>query len=128
MKKLRQKSAALAICMLAIIAAPIIAKKVFARDSLGSRQELNVLAPVLGTSTPVRAAAATFAVANGRRSVAVADFNGDGKQGLAIANYDSSTVCILLGDGAGGFNVTANLQTFSGTGSVAVGDFNGDGK
>jgi hypothetical protein len=33
-----------------------------------------------------------------------ADFNQDGKQDIAIANADSSTVSIRLGDGSGGFS------------------------
>ena len=37
-------------------------------------------------------------------SVAIGDFNGDGKQDLAVANVDSNTVSIRLGDGLGGFN------------------------
>ena len=37
-------------------------------------------------------------------SVAIGDFNGDGKQDLAVANYNSNTVSIRLGDGMGGFS------------------------
>src|SRR5262249_42489228 len=36
-------------------------------------------------------------------SVAVGDFNGDGKPDLALANFVSDNVTILLGDGSGGF-------------------------
>ena len=61
--------------------------------------------------------------------MAVGDFNGDGKLDLAVANYSSNTVGMLLGNGAGGF---AAATTFSSGGtnpvSLAVGDFNGDGK
>src|SRR5262249_39792183 len=64
-------------------------------------------------------------------SVAVRDFNGDGKLDLAVANYIfSNNVTILLGDGKGGFP-NANSSTVSAGSnphSVAVGDFNGDGK
>ena len=62
-------------------------------------------------------------------SVAVGDFNGDGKLDLAVANEFSYTVTILLGNGDGTFTPTADSPA---TGvypySVAVGDFNGDGK
>src|SRR6266700_561127 len=36
-------------------------------------------------------------------AVAVADFNGDGKLDLVVANLGSDNVTILLGDGRGGF-------------------------
>ena len=42
-------------------------------------------------------------------SVAVGDFNGDGKQDLAVANYGSNNVSILLGDGAGNFSAPTNF-------------------
>jgi len=62
-------------------------------------------------------------------SVAMGDFNGDGKPDLAIANGDG-TVTVLLGNGAGGFAAAAGSPFAAGSGpsSVAVGDFNGDGK
>jgi hypothetical protein len=63
-------------------------------------------------------------------SVAVGDFNLDGKPDLAAANYDSFNVTILLGNGTGGFTQAAGspVSTGSGSNSVAVGDFNVDGK
>ena len=42
-------------------------------------------------------------------SVAVGDFNGDGKQDLAVANCGSNNVSILLGDGAGSFSAATNF-------------------
>jgi hypothetical protein len=39
----------------------------------------------------------------GPLSVAVSDFNGDGKLDIVTANYFSPTVSVLLGDGHGGF-------------------------
>ncbi len=60
-------------------------------------------------------------------SVAVADFNGDGKADLAVANAGSKTITVLLGNGDGTF--AAPLTTAAGADPVfaAVGDFNGDG-
>ena len=69
-----------------------------------------------------------FAVGNAPRSVAVGDFNGDGKQDLAVANAISDNVSILLGDGTGNFSAPTNFAVGNGPLSVAVGDFNGDGK
>jgi hypothetical protein len=64
----------------------------------------------------------------GPLSVAVADFNGDGKPDLAVANFKSGTGSIRLGNGAGGFTAAPDVPVGGGPDSVAVGDFNGDGK
>jgi FG-GAP-like repeat/Abnormal spindle-like microcephaly-assoc'd, ASPM-SPD-2-Hydin/FG-GAP repeat len=68
------------------------------------------------------------ATGNWPDSVAVGDFNGDGKLDLAVANDYSNTVSILLGDGTGNFTAVRSPATGSAPQSVAVGDFNGDGK
>ena len=59
------------------------------------------------------------------------DFNGDGKQDLAIANNDdglgTGSVWILLGNGDGTFQ-TAKIAAVKGNPfNIAIGDFNGDG-
>ena len=51
----------------------------------------------------------TSALAISPLSVAVGDFNGDGKQDLAVANSNSDNVSILLGDGAGSFGAATNF-------------------
>ncbi|WP_338221395.1 FG-GAP-like repeat-containing protein [Algoriphagus sp. oki45] len=60
-------------------------------------------------------------------SPSVGDFNGDGIQDLAVANFASNTVSILQGDGGGGFGAKTDLVTGFSPVSVSVGDFNGDG-
>ena len=60
-------------------------------------------------------------------SVAVGDFNGDGKPDLAIGHNSGDTVSVLLGNGDGTFQAAVSYPAGSGY-SVAVGDFNGDGK
>src|SRR2546429_1076470 len=61
-------------------------------------------------------------------SVAVGDFNGDGKPDLAVVNSGSTNVALLLGKGDGTFQSAVNYDTSTSPNSVAVGDFNGDGK
>ena len=74
-------------------------------------------------------AATNFGVGSNPISVAVGDFNGDGKQDLAVANYSSNNVSILLGDGDGHFRAPPPTSALAADpASVAVGDFNGDGK
>lgn len=69
-----------------------------------------------------------FSVGASPVSVAVGDFNGDGKQDLAVANESSATqyVSILLGTGTGSFGAPTNFGFIRAV-SIAVGDFNGDG-
>lgn len=60
-------------------------------------------------------------------SVAVGDFNGDGKPDLVTANFLTSTVSVMLGMGNGKFGTAVNYTAGSNPISVAVADFNGDG-
>src|SRR5436190_9369741 len=63
-------------------------------------------------------------------SVAIGDFNRDGKQDLAIANFSTNpgTVSIRLGDGLGGFSSAPDVDVDLSPNSIAIGDFNGDGR
>jgi hypothetical protein len=83
---------------------------------------------LLGDGAGNFSVATNFDVGTVPYSVAVGDFNGDGKQDLAIANHFFDNVSILLGDGAGHFSAATNFATGYPSRSVAVGDFNGDGK
>jgi hypothetical protein len=74
------------------------------------------------------AAAASFAVGTNPQAVAVGDFNGDGKDDLATANWGSDNVSVLLNNGSGGFAAPVDHVVGTNPCSVAVGDFNGDGK
>jgi hypothetical protein len=66
-------------------------------------------------------------------SVAVGDFNRDGISDLAVSNFSSGTLTILMGHGDGTFTQAVNSpinvgsEGTQGPISVAVGDFNGDG-
>jgi len=66
----------------------------------------------------------------GSRSIAVADFDGEGHPDLAIANVGTSTlstVNIVMNDGTGGFQVTANKPVGKQPFAIAAGDVDGDG-
>src|SRR5262245_57127930 len=68
-----------------------------------------------------------FAGGRHPQAVAVGDFNADGLADLAVANYDSGNVSILLGSGDGTFASAQNFRVGNLPQSIAVGDLNGDG-
>ncbi len=86
-----------------------------------------------GTFTPFNGSPYIFPNAAGSCPVVAADFNGDGKIDLAVANFmagqPNGTVYILLGNGDGTFTtssqtpITVGLNPFS---MVSL-DYNGDG-
>ena len=59
--------------------------------------------------------------------MAIGDLDGDGTPDLAVANRDSNTVSVLLGNGDGTFQPLQNYATESLSFSVAIDDLNGDG-
>ena len=67
-------------------------------------------------------------------AVAIGDFNGDGKEDLAVADYgDPSTnagagVSILLGNEDGTFQAAQKFDAGAAASSITTADFNGDGK
>src|ERR1039458_6237386 len=71
--------------------------------------------------------AVNYSAGSGPISMAMGDFNGDGKPDLAVANQHSN-VSVLLGNDDGTFRAAVNYGAGSGPISMAMGDFNGDGK
>ena len=69
-----------------------------------------------------------FSVGDVPRGVVAGDFNGDARQDLAIANHDSDSVTVLLGDGAGGFPTTITLNNVGqGPSAITAGNVNAGG-
>jgi len=67
----------------------------------------------------------TTVAGNGINAIVVSDFNGDGKQDVAISNYDWVDISLLLGNGDGTFQTP--MQYSAGGGSMVVADFDGNG-
>jgi len=83
-----------------------------------------------GDGTFASPAGSPIAVGSQPQSIAVGDFTGSGRLDLAVANYGSNTVTILLGNGDGTFTQAVNSPVPVGKGpiSLAVSDFNGSGR
>src|SRR5438128_89154 len=86
------------------------------------------LSVLLGNGDGTFQAAVNYGAGAKRSSVAVGDFNGDGKADLAVANSGTNNISVLVGNGDGTFQAAVNYSVGDGPQSVAVGDFNGDGK
>src|SRR4028119_1687056 len=74
-----------------------------------------------------------FPTGDSPRSVSIGDINGDGLPDLAVTNFNSNTVSILLNTTVPGattptFATQVTFPTDTGPVSVSIGDINGDGK
>jgi hypothetical protein len=76
----------------------------------------------VGVSTPVDYAVGTLPFAN-----AVGDFNGDHILDIAVANYNSNNVSVLLGKGDGTFQPAVNYALGTAPSAITAVDLNHDG-
>jgi hypothetical protein len=96
----------------------------------GHRNDLpyNSASVFIGNGDGTFQAAVNYPVGAGPSGVAVADFNGDGKVDLAVANRMTSNISVLLGNGDGTFQTAVNTVASLSPVGLATGDVNGDGK
>jgi hypothetical protein len=99
-----------------------------------------LMAISLSVATPIGKGQSLFSdptnypVGTAPRAIAIGDFNGDGKQDLAVADYGDSVtsagagVSILLGNGDGTFRAAQKLNAGVAATSIVTADFNRDGK
>ena len=80
---------------------------------------------LLGNGNGSLKAARTFFLGTKSWAVAQSDFNGDGRQDLAVTRFDS--LAILLGAGDGTFTLSGSFATGEKPVWIAVGDLNADG-
>lgn len=80
---------------------------------------------LLGTGDGDFQAATSVLIGQEPSSIAVADFNGDGRQDLATASF-LGNVSIVLGNGDGTFQAPLHINTSAAPLSAAAGDFNDD--
>ena len=80
---------------------------------------------LLGNGDGTFQAPQNFAASISPTSVAVGDFNGDGRPDFAVAG-DSSVLSVFMNSGGGNFS-SSSIFIGSAAGILAAGDFNGDG-
>ena len=95
----------------------------------GTSSDVHVFNQLPGDAGFALASGSPFAVGSGPNYAAVADYNADGRQDLAVANYSSSSISVELQQSNGTFSVEgAPISVAGNPGGIAGGDFNGDGR
>jgi hypothetical protein len=80
-----------------------------------------------GSGTVFTGSRTDYPTGNAPVAIAVADFNRDNQPDLAVANHDSNSVSILLGNGDGTFRARTDFAVGEGPAAVVTGDFDLDG-
>jgi len=86
-----------------------------------------------GDSVPAFSFRTNFQTGSNPNSISLGNFNGDSTLDMAVANYSSNTVSVLLNTTTTGastpvFSAAVDFTTGNSPYSVSIGDINGDGK
>jgi hypothetical protein len=92
-----------------------------------TRRARLLLEALEGRALPSFVATRSFDTGASAVSAAVGEYNGDGRPDLAVANYYSNNVSVLLGNGDGTFQPARDFGAGANPYSVAPGQFDGDG-
>jgi hypothetical protein len=91
-------------------------------------QNTGAVTILLGTGTGLFGAPTSYEIGIEPESVAVGDFNGDGKSDLVTGDLFSVGISALTGNGDGTFRPRVIFELDSGPAHLVVHDFNADGK
>lgn len=83
---------------------------------------------LLGNGDGTFTAAPTLTAENQPIATAIADFNGDGDNDLAICNYESMSISTFIGNGDGTFGAPTNITVGPRPHDVIAADLNNDGR
>ena len=80
-----------------------------------------------GDGTFMEASGSPVTVGTQPRAVTAGHLNNDAHIDLAVVNYGSNSVTVLIGNGDGTFTSGVPINSSDGTASGAIADFDGDG-
>ncbi len=94
----------------------------------GNSPDTGDISVLLGNGDGTFTAAPSLLAQNQPIATAIADFNGDGQNDLAICNYESSSISIFLGNGDGTFSDPEHITVGPRPHDIIAADFNKDGR